>query len=470
MIRSAIVKSLLVWVVLFYPHCPAFAALDQSAKYPAFCVTTSNLNVCASDSIDGKIVGTIEAGREVIVMRITDTGMAELNYFYQALYCSPDYLQYSHIWENPYPPKYYYSSKPTDDGVQNPISQDDWGIWKLLLDVVIALIELYIIQKILLFVLVLLGGFFYKLYVFISFPFYIFNVLQRYLAKPWRPFYKENNGDDDENARKRRMYEKIKIPFYILLTPLRLLNAVYYNVVLHCSFELFNYIIEVILPSNKYEGGGSFVLGVIMIPWRIVKYLVLHGSFTLIESGVWTIVDTFVPALTLYHGTDGLAAENITQGPGRTCSGSKFTGLWKVGGGNFAGNGIYFAPVRNTACHYSSGSLIVCRVSLGRTLDLGLAPKYVYDQCGHANALAATKWGLENGYVTGEWWRKDCHWWEYCLYDWQNRYNHSWRIRPLYVLDLEGGCIQRIPGGMTHWLFRWIVVKDLYRFFFHNNS
>lgn len=454
----------MVWAFLFSPYSPSFAALDKNANYPAICVTTANLNLRATDSINGKLIGTIERGREVIVMRITDNGMAELNYFYTALYCSPNYLNYLYVWENPYPPIYSYSSNPSNDGALELLSrEDDKSIWMLLLDFVIALVSLYIIQKVLLFVFVILSVLFYKLYLILSFPFHILNALQRYLSKPWRPFYKENDGGDDENARKRRIFEMMKIPFYILLTPLRLLNAAYYNLVLHCSFELFNYIIEVILPSNKYEGGENFFFGVVMIPWRIVKYLVWHGSLTLIESCVWTIVDTFVPALTLYHGTDGYAAESITQGPGRTCSRSEFTGLWKVGGGNFAGNGIYFAPIRKTAYHYSSGSLIVCRVSLGRTLDLGLAPKHVYYQCGHANALDATKWGLENGYVTGEWWRKDCHWWEYCMYDWQNRYNHSWRIRPLYVLDLEDECIQRIPGGMTHWLFRRIVIKDIYR-------
>lgn len=47
------------------------------------------------------------------------------------------------------------------------------------------------------------------------------------------------------------------------------------------------------------------------------------------------------------------------------------------------------------------------------------------------------------------------------MYDWQNRYNYSWHIRPLYVIDLDDGYIQRIPGGMGHWLFRKLVIKDI---------
>ena len=53
------------------------------------------------------------------------------------------------------------------------------------------------------------------------------------------------------------------------------------------------------------------------------------------------------------------------------------------------------------------------------------------------------------------------------MYDWKNRYNFSWRIRPLYVLSLDGDVLQRIPGGMHHWLFRRMVIEDLITWFRH---
>ena len=463
--NSPVIRYLLVWVILFGIPSLTFA-LDAKAKYPAVCVTTANLNVRMSDNTNGRVVTTLPKGTSVKVKGLTVNGWAVLEDKYMTVYCSASYLKYVKALEEPVRPKSSRLSESGSSDVSSKIA--GWDIWVWLLYIGVSLIVLYIIQRVLLFFFVILSTLFYRLYLIISFPFYVLNALQRYLAKPWRPFYKKNKGDDLENFKKREIYERIKIPFYILLTPLRFVNAAYYNLLVHCSFELFNYVIEVVFPANKMEGGGNFVFGVIMIPWRIVKYLLWHGSFTLIESCVWTVIDTFVPALTLYHGTDGDAAESITMGPGRTYSRTGLTGIWNVGGGNFAGNGIYFAPLRDTAYHYACGSVIVCRVSLGRTLDLGLAPKYVYDQCGHPNALGATKWGLENGYVTGEWWREGCNWWEYCMYDWQNRYNHSWRIRPLYVLDIEAECFQRIPGGMAHWLFRWMVVKDLYRHIFKN--
>lgn len=273
-------------------------------------------------------------------------------------------------------------------------------------------------------------------------------------------FYKSNNGRDLKNAELRNTFEWVKVPLYIILTPLRFVNALYFNMIVHCSFEMYNYIVELFLPSNAHEGEDDYIRLFLLLPWRLLKYVVWHGGLTIAESAIWTVIDTFVPALTLFHGTDEQASTTITNA-GRNGYSCNLTGVWNVGSGNYAGNGIYFAPARSTALHYARGSLIVCRVSLGKVLDLGLAPWHIYKQCGYPNALGATKWGLQNGYVTGEWWRKDAGWWEYCMYDWQNRYNYSWRIRPLYVLNLSEKYMQRIPGGMWHWLFRKMVISDI---------
>jgi hypothetical protein len=69
---------------------------------------------------------------------------------------------------------------------------------------------------------------------------------------------------------------------------------------------------------------------------------------------------------------------------------------------------------------------------------------------------------LRHGYTTGEWWRRDEQWWEYCMFDWQNRYNHPWRIRPVYVFNVRTSRLQHIEGGMQHWLFDKSVLTDLY--------
>ena len=446
-------KYILLWVMLFH-LLMSVHALDPKAKYPALCATTTNLNIRTSGSPTATKIATVPIRTYFEVKSVDDNGWAQIEYKGHVAYCSARFLRYVGA----------ISAEPSANDyiapVVSSIKKSDFWTW--VIRVVVVSIVLIILRWILIVILGWLAVLFYKLYPLISFPFYVLNWLQRFMAKPWRMFYKKNSGTDEKNEKKREILDFCKIPLYIILTPLRLINAVYYNLVVHCSFELFNYLVEVILPENKNEGEGNFLLWAVLIPWRIIKYPLWHGSLTLLESTIWTAIDTFVPALTLYHGTDCGAAESITQGPGRVCSKNWLSGVWNVGGGNYAGNGIYFAPIRSTAYHYSAGSLIVCRVSLGRTLDLGLAPKRIYDQCGSPNATGATDWGLKHGYVTGEWWRDDADWWEYCMYDWQNRYNDSWRIRPLYVLDLSDERLQRIPGGMYHWLFNRMVIRDLY--------
>jgi len=434
-----------------------FCALTICAQdYPAWYSTTTDLNIRATDSKRGSKIATVSTGTLLKVNDIKSNGWAEIDYHGQTAYCYAKYLNYQ---------KPYYSNVSTRSSSSSSSSGGFpfWNIVGWLFYAFIAYIVLSILRHVLLIILGLIGSAFYYGYLIFSLPFYFLNWMQRFLAKPWFLFYRRNTRDDRTNERLRKQFEAWKIPLYILLTPLRFVNAVYYNMLVHCFFELFNYLVEIILPSTEREGEDNFIVWTIMLPWRIFRYLLWHGSLTLVESGIWTVIDTFVPSLTLFHGTSPEAAESITQGPGRVCSKDWYSGVWNVGGGNYAGNGIYFAPKRGTALHYSSGSLIVCRVSLGRTLDLGMAPKHVYDLCGKPNALGVTDWGLKNGYVTGEWWRGDYRagWWEYCMYDWQNRYNDSWRIRPLYVINLSNHSIQRIPGGMVHWFFNSMVLHDL---------
>ncbi len=434
-----------------------FCVIGVSAQdYPAWCSTTTHLNIRASDSQYGRKIDTVLPGTMLKVVSIGSNGWAEIEYNGMTAYCAVRYLNYVEPVtkvEIPQQPKENRGS-----------TFSWWDVVGVLFYVFLGCLLIGWIRKGLLYVLGLAAIIFYKLYLLISLPFYFLNWLQRLLSKPWFLFYKHNSRTDTENKDLREMLELCKIPLYILLTPLRFVNAFYYNIVVHCSFELFNYLLEVVEPVKESEGGDdNFIFWLIMIPWRILKYMIIHAGLTLIESCFWTVVDTFIPTLTLYHGTTPEAAESITQGPGRVCSKGWYSGVWNVGGGNYAGNGIYFAPKRKTAIHYSRGSLIVARVSLGRTLDLGMAPRRIYNLCGYPNALGVTEWGLKNGYVTGEWWRGDSRagWWEYCMYDWQNRYNESWRIRPLYVINLSDEIIQRVPGGMVHWLFSKMVFEDM---------
>ena len=301
----------------------------------------------------------------------------------------------------------------------------------------------------------------------VSMPFYILNILQFWLAKPWRPFMKRNTLPDSSKPFMRTFLRILQIPFYILLFPLRFVNAVYYNIVIYNLYGWSNYIMEVLAPTDDKEGASGLGAWLVYLPVRIVKYWLYHGLLTTIESIIWTVIDTLVPSVTLYHGTAETYADNMLCDPNRNSKRQRtkgwLTGIWNVGGGNYAGDGIYFGIYRKTLRNYEQGAAIVARVTMGKTIDTVLMPDYVYNTAGKPNAKAVSNWGLNNGYVCGEWWRCDRgnNWWEICMYDRQNRYNESWRIRPVYVIHSHNGIMQRIPGGPAHWLFRKMVISDM---------
>lgn len=441
-------RAYFVCFILCFWSLVSYAA---EGTFPAWYETTTSLNMRTRDDKRAKKITTLPAHTKIKVEYVTSNNWGVVQYSNKRGYVSMQYLRYLDS-ENPQAKTVSHSTPAK--------SKKGKSLWSWIITIAIWTVIIVLIRNIAINLLDKASRLMYRLYWIVCVPFYFLNWLQRYLSKPWRLFYKGNSGRDYHNAELRNRYQWAKVPLYILLTPLRFYNAVYFNMIVHCAFEMYNYVIEVFMPSNDDEGADDTFRLVYMTPWRVLKYVVWHGGLTVLESAIWTVIDTFVPALTLFHGTNEQASTTITHA-GRDGYSCRLTGIWNVGGGNFAGNGIYFAPARSTALHYARGSLIVCRVSLGKVLDLGLAPAYVFRQCGYPNAIGATKWGLQNGYVTGEWWRKDSGWWEYCMYDWKNRYNYSWRIRPLYVLNLYDKSLQQIPGGMCHWLFRKLVINDI---------
>ena len=449
LICQLVKRILIVFCMLVVSAICAGANIDM----PCVGTATAVLNVRSGPGTGYSRIGLLSDGETIHVRKWANADWLEVEYNGRVAYVHSDYVELS-----PSPVK----SSNTVRKKNISLGRVFWDIFKgaVLLCVLVGLLD--ILLKVLAVSYVIIYKIITILSRIISFPFFFLNGMQRYLAKPWFVFFKDHHFDSRTNAVLRKVFFVLKIPLYFLLIPLRAVNAIYFNMVMHCLFEMFNYTTEVISPSNYKEGYDHRGRWLLMFPWRVLKYVVWHGTLTVTESLIWTVVDIFIPALTLYHGTTPEAANAIVSSPDRGACYGFDVGIWRVGTGNYAGNGIYFAPARSTARHYSSGSLIICRVTLGPTLDLGLAPYYVFSACGRPNAVEATSWGLENGYVTGEWWRPDEKWWEYCMYDWQNRYNFSWRIRPLYVLDLDSGSIQRIPGGMCHWLFRRMVIRDIF--------
>ena len=314
-------------------------------------------------------------------------------------------------------------------------------------------------------------------YRIISFPFWVLNRIQLILMEPWRYWTKGYVNIATRNAVRGWLYP-IEIILYILITPLRFVNAVYYNIFVYGFTELYDLIMEVIHPSDVNEGLADSMGYIVLFPVRLIKYPIFHGALVLIEGAVWTIIDVFIPAITMYHGTDLTAAQSIAGNGALKRRNRKWTdGTFCSSKNGWAGAGAYFGSSRRTAAGYAFDSyrlsdcnpvMIVCRVSLGKILNYRLAPSEVHDNTGpNGNHAVINKYAERHGYVTGEWWNYNHDYWEYCMFDWQNRYNHPWRIRPIYVFNFRTGMAQHIDKGLRHWLFSKPVIDDIvksYRF------
>ena len=303
-------------------------------------------------------------------------------------------------------------------------------------------------------------------------PFVALNQLQYILQKPWRLFMKDKDGRlckilkmpseivPSMPAMQRLCYRLWKIwhliisfvfflvqlALYIICTPLRLFNAVLYNLIVHIPCALHDYIAEVFNPKGdgmRYLGRWEYWTQYFLkLPYRFYKFLLKRSILTTLESIIYTLVDTVIPTLTMYHGTSNDAGYKITGDDDVT---------FKVGNGNFAGSGIYFAIAKNTAMHYAKGAIIITRVSLGRVFNVNIAPDIIRKYVAH-NGRKLTDWGLRQNITTIEWWRNDSNWWEYCMLHPSGIYD-TWRIRPLYIENESTGFKERIYKGMAPWLF-----------------
>ena len=311
-------------------------------------------------------------------------------------------------------------------------------------------------------------GIFAALYYIVSFPFYVLNQLQYFLSEPWRVFFKYHHFSDGTNDVLRPILEVLKVLLYIAITPLRAVNAVYFNILIHGLSEIYDFMLEVLAPSSPKEGAGNFWMWMLLLPWRLLKYPIFHGVLTILECVIWTVIDIFVPAITLYHGTDLVAGQSIAGSRNRNEQLWKElgwdSGTFRASDSSLGGIGVYFVARRGVASRYANDPyrlsdrnpvVIVCRVSLGRIINYSLAPLHVFAAAGgNGHPPTLNRYGMQHHYTTGEWWNDRGGYWEYCLFDWRNRYNHPWRIRPVYIYNYRTNIIQHIRGGMAHWLFK----------------
>lgn len=498
-----------------------FTAVTMYAEsYPAQCRVKTALNVRSGPGKYNNMVGQLNKNDYVVVNTVTKSGSMEwgaIDYQGQTGYIAMQYVFYVKPVEQP-PTEQFRSSFFSSSSLTSYL-QTAWKVVKYILLGLLVLIILAFwreILQIVVFVAIFMGigalvcyllfndaslganiGFtiavlvgikklidlfdvefhtiFELIYKFISIPFFYSNRLQHILSEPWRYIFKTSWLPDNAKEYVRPILYFIRILLYIAITPLRLINAIAYNILIYVMTELYDLFYEVLQPSSEKEGANNFLMWIVMFPWRLIKYPIGHGTATLIEGIVWTVIDIFIPTVTMYHGTDLTAGQAITCSNKRNdylIKNAKWTqGTFTASQSSWGGIGVYFASRRTVACGYATSPyrlsdnnpiMIVCRVSLGKIINYALAPEYVYDSAGGDGKPAVlNRYGEKHGYDTGEWWNEGGGYWEYCMFDWQNRYNHPWRIRPVYVFNFRTGRAQHIKGGMRHWLFSKVVIDDI---------
>ncbi len=241
----------------------------------------------------------------------------------------------------------------------------------------------------------------------------LLNELQYRLQKPWRFILKDRKGFIYGLNRVFKIISLlILLTLWVILTPLRVLNAFFYNVLIHGMWSFRDNFQDIFVPKTNgmrhRRGFMYFIYWIFGLPFRVLKYG-WRGVIQLLEGIIFTFFDTIFPTLTMYHGTGkSISLAQITK-----------PGEWLVGTGNYAGSGLYFAMSKRTAKHYAEGkdgggAIIRARVTPGRILNLSLVPIEIRNLVAN-NGNEITKWSKKKGYNCTEWWRKDSGWWEYCL-------------------------------------------------------
>lgn len=288
-------------------------------------------------------------------------------------------------------------------------------------------------------------------------PFFrMLNILHWFLYNPLRFVHRRKDSSLSRIAHYllRPAYLLYWLILYFCLFPLRLISSFYYNVLLFFSVNLRDTISDFFKPTQlqTYRGWRYYWRWLFGLPVRFFR-LVFRNSGLIIQSLSMFVLDLVWPAWTMYHGTDFQQASlPILKG-----------GKWRVGNGDFAGLGLYFAINRRVAMHYAGGrqpTVIVSRISIGIIRPITSLQKEVRIYAGTSGRgqLIAERAGRYTTFL--EHYRQDHGgWWEYCMVKpgQRNQYVTSWRIRPICVLGVDknrgrfAGHPKRIPNGVAFW-------------------
>lgn len=251
---------------------------------------------------------------------------------------------------------------------------------------------------------------------------------------------------------------------YLVTTPIRIVTAIYFDVVMYLLVMTSDTIDELFQPKlgsmRHRKGFAYFWRWIVFLPYRFV-WFAIKNILAILDSILMLTVSVVWPTFTMYHGTKRYAATEITQ-----------KSRWFVGNGNWAGSGIYFGRRLSTARHYATPTrsgdqelypLIMARVTFTMLRNCGTLKKDQRELVGQmsesGNELSRqVKWP----YAATELWRsKEGGWWEYCILqrNKEGQFVKSWRIRPVGMVTVKKsgiliGRLTRLWGGASHYSLR----------------
>jgi hypothetical protein len=298
--------------------------------------------------------------------------------------------------------------------------------------------------------------------------FFLLNRIQWLLYNPLRFFWRNPHSSFAHRSFNLLFYTGI-IPIYwimahIVLTPLRLINAIYFNILLGWSVNIYDSLAEVINPKLggiRHKTGLSYLLAwTFGFPVRLVK-MILKNIVTFFEPIIMTGVDTIFPTYTMYHGTEhGYVSADITQ-----------NGRWLVGNGNYVGTGIYFGMSKRVADNYSdyNNTTILVRVTLMFNRPIATTAYDVRSRIGLGYGGDEISRRFPKFWSSVEHWRVDGEWFEYCILQPVSKKGSllkTWRARPIALV--QDNRLLRIWGGraMTPSLMGLFVIVFSWSFIF----
>lgn len=263
-----------------------------------------------------------------------------------------------------------------------------------------------------------------------------------------------------------------QVGIWILTTPLRVVTALYFDVLVYLFVMMSDAVDELLHPKlgkmRHRKGKDYWFRWITGLPFR-AGWLLYKNALAVLDSMLMFVTSVAWPTFTMYHGTAPDAVYDIA---GR--------GRWLVGSGNYGGSGIYFGRSPRVAVHYSRSAsrgageahVIIARVTLSMLRNCGTLREHHRSNVGRmgASGVDLAK-SIKFPYFATELWRKDKDWWEYCILrgDQAGQFVSSWRIRPIGFVKTSGdhilgGALERLWGGHSHYALRfsnWLLAMFL---------